>query len=86
MAQLVEHILGKDEVISSNLISSSNPTDQVGFLVCIGIFIRGQTALKKRKILSTFLQKGVDKRRNICYTIKVLKRARKNKMLLWLSW
>ena len=37
MAQLVEHILGKDEVISSNLISSSNPTDLVGFLVCIGL-------------------------------------------------
>ena len=36
MAQLVEHILGKDEVISSNLISSSNPTDLVGFLVCRG--------------------------------------------------
>ena len=33
MAQLVEHILGKDEVISSNLISSSNPTELVGFLV-----------------------------------------------------
>ena len=42
MAQLVEHILGKDEVISSNLISSSNPTDQVGFLVCMG-------KLKQRK-------------------------------------
>ena len=38
MAQLVEHILGKDEVISSNLISSSNPTDLVGFLVCIEEF------------------------------------------------
>ena len=38
MAQLVEHILGKDEVISSNLISSSNPTDSVGFLVCVGEF------------------------------------------------
>ena len=37
MAQLVEHILGKDEVISSNLISISNPTDLVVFLVCIGI-------------------------------------------------
>ena len=27
MAQLVEHILGKDEVISSNLISSSREGD-----------------------------------------------------------
>ena len=27
MAQLVEHILGKDEVISSNLISSSKDPD-----------------------------------------------------------
>ena len=42
MAQLVEHILGKDEVISSNLISSSNPTDQVGFLVCMGILETGK--------------------------------------------
>ena len=29
MAQLVEHILGKDEVISSTLISSSNPERQL---------------------------------------------------------
>ena len=28
MAQLVEHILGKDEVISSTLISSSKPREQ----------------------------------------------------------
>ena len=39
MAQLVEHILGKDEVISSNLISSSNPTELVGFLVCRGYWV-----------------------------------------------
>ncbi len=30
MAQLVEHILGKDEVISSTLISSSSPGAPIG--------------------------------------------------------
>ena len=34
MAQLVEHILGKDEVISSTLISSSKESS----LVRVGIF------------------------------------------------
>ena len=57
MAQLVEHILGKDEVISSNLISSSNPTDLVGFLVCIGICL-DKLAYLCYTNLNTF--KGVD--------------------------
>ena len=37
MAQLVEHILGKDEVISSTLISSSTPREQSswGFYVAL---------------------------------------------------
>ena len=50
MAQLVEHILGKDEVISSNLISSSNPTELVGFLVCMGRFANQ----KSRRLLVGF--------------------------------
>ena len=38
MAQLVEHILGKDEVTSSNLvISSKNPAHCAGFLLFIPI-------------------------------------------------
>ena len=38
MAQLVEHILGKDEVPSSNLGSSSNAKDTlwVSFFGCVG--------------------------------------------------
>ena len=32
MAQLVEHILGKDEVTSSNLVSSSNHTHKMGVI------------------------------------------------------
>ena len=35
MAQLVEHILGKDEVISSTLISSSKNTKRIS----LGVFL-----------------------------------------------
>ncbi len=50
MAQLVEHILGKDEVISSNLISSSNPTFWSGFwFVQKNYFLGHQTARRYRR-------------------------------------
>ena len=52
MAQLVEHILGKDEVISSNLISSSKQPR--GFILGALAFFRGcfsssENFLKKSK-------------------------------------
>ena len=41
MAQLVEHILGKDEVTGSTPVSSSKKTDKlfVGFLFIKGVIV-----------------------------------------------
>ena len=48
MAQVVEHILGKDEVGSSSLPSSSNPLKlkvSRGFFICISLYFFHFSAL-----------------------------------------
>ena len=51
MAQLVEHVIGNDEVISSTLIASSKKPDSIesGFLFCT----QGFTFSFMRAIIST---------------------------------
>ena len=61
MAQLVEHILGKDEVISSNLISSSRKR-QISvcrFLFLLRLFTRGFIFLEE-------FCTGIDSGRLLC--------------------
>ena len=50
IAQLVEHVIGNDEVISSNLIiSSKNPT-QSGWIFCFISNIQMRKVVKKQAI------------------------------------
>ena len=39
MAQVVEHVLGKDEVTSSNLVSSSNKKSKSNDLLFLFVFV-----------------------------------------------
>ena len=61
MAQLVEHILGKDEVISSNLISSSRQPRGIasGLWFLLACIISKKCSKKSKK--------GVDKRKGMQY-------------------
>ena len=63
MAQLVEHILGKDEVPSSNLGSSSRKdTRECVFSFCISIRLPQVLNLRELQSVKEHVQQGADKR------------------------
>ena len=72
MAQLVEHILGKDEVPGPNPGSSSNETlvERRGLLVSMGIFRPHPFAAIFRKGCGLFFMKKMRFREQSCTTQK----------------
>ncbi len=75
MAQAVEHVLGKDEVTSSNLVNSSIifPRESSrGILLSPAPFSIFRPIFKK----SDFLKKTLDKSERVCYNTKAVSTKR----------